>query len=373
MRAVTVGGARVPVWAVALVLVVVAAPTVLFVMRSGRHREESARGSVVPENLRPVVVAEKDLPIAVPFDSHPFSLFTPKRLVESRVARYPLEEAYDQAAMLDVPFPSTLKWAVCEGALFHNRLWQDGYVVNMTCGHPRPPAGSPLAVVERDLAVGYDPAHISFQHDMITGLSHASFFVKWAQQQPTKRGILCHKVVCEILKAVHPGVPMERGPMAKLFWAPSVRYVRAPGDTTMDGCEPYPLGSFWPVEVFLRQVLRAGRMKMPAKDVPRILYLSRGTKSTSIRWLDNEEQFVERLRSFAKERGWKVDVVPHETVAVSVATTNAKTISQFFTAAAVVGLHGGAFSNIVFCHQRAVILELNNNLKVSAPPWSCHV
>jgi hypothetical protein len=74
---------------------------------------------------------------------------------------------------------------------------------------------------------------------------------------------------------------------------------------------------------------------------------------------------VAHLKEFAGPRGWRVEVLPHEQVAVSAATTSTATISRFYHAAAVVGLHGGAFSNIVFCHKRAVIVEINNNVKAS--------
>ena len=356
---------RVPLWQPALVLALFAAALVVLPLVVVERRPTGPLVRALPDILKPVVVAETAVAVETPFDSHPWARFVPTRAWETRLARYPLEEAHEQAALLDLSFPSSLRWVECEGALLHNRLWQDGYIVNVTCGHPRPAAGSGVPVVDRDLAVGYDPAHITFQHDMITGISHAAFFLDWALGAPGRRGVLCHKVVCEVLRAATGSteVPQERGLLPKLFWAPSLRYNRAPNDTAMDGCEPFPLGSFWPVEVFLRQVRRRGKLKPPRSDAPTILYLSRGTKSNSIRWLDNEEELVTHLRAFARSRGWRVEVMPHETVAVSAATTSARTISSFFHAAAVVGLHGGAFSNIVFCHRRAVVLEINNNVK----------
>jgi hypothetical protein len=355
------GSARVRAWAAAGLLLVVAAFVLLSLL--GDSLSRASHAPTLSELIKPTVVSQKTLAVARPFDSNPFPTFVPTRVAEVTLERYPLEKAYEQAALLDIPFPSTLRVVECEGAMFVNRMWHDGYTINLTCGHPRPAPGSGVAVVDRHLAIGYDPAHITFQHDMITGLSHAAFFLDWALQRPESRGVLCHKVVCEVLRAAGTSLPAERASMPKLFWAPSIRYNRAPNDTTMDGCEPFPLGSFWPMELFLQQIRSRGKLKPPKSEAPTILYLSRGSKSTSIRFLDNEEAFVAHLKDFAKPRGWRVEVLPHEQVAVSVATTSTATISRFYHAAAVVGLHGGAFSNIVFCHKRAVIVEINNNVK----------
>jgi hypothetical protein len=175
-----------------------------------------------------------------------FFFFFSKKKKKVTVERFPLEEAHVQAYLLDIPFPSKYEVVTCEGAMFVNRLWDDGYLINMSCGHPKPKTG---AIVDKDLAIGYDPAHISFQHDMITGISHAALFLEWVQSDVAGRGVLCHRVVCEILRPSIGAAAMERGKMAKQFWARSIRFNRVVGDTFMDGCEPFPLGSFWPVEV----------------------------------------------------------------------------------------------------------------------------
>ncbi len=100
---------------------------------------------------------------------------------------------------------------------------------------------------KKDLAVGYDPgellilrvskldsssfflfsiAHITFQHDAITGISHAALFLDWVNENPSSRGVLCHRVVCEILRPTIGAAAMERGKMSKFFWAKSIRFNR---------------------------------------------------------------------------------------------------------------------------------------------------
>ncbi len=126
--------------------------------------------------------------------------------------------------------------------------------------------------------------------------------------------------------------------------------VKVAGDTTMDGCEPFPLGSFWPVESFLRQLRESGKLAPARRPYrPRVLYLSRGKAGNSIRWLDNEDALVAALKKLCETRNWHLEVAPHETTPVSSSTTSSRTVQMFHNAAAVVGLHGGAFSNIIFC------------------------
>lgn len=112
---------------------------------------------------RPVVIDEKKLPVT-PFEAHPFPAFKPSAVYEVgragdtgvlflmlslqvTVARFPHEEAHVQAYLLDIPFPNKYEYVTCEGAMFVNRLWDDGYVINMTCGHPKPRGG--VAVIDK--------------------------------------------------------------------------------------------------------------------------------------------------------------------------------------------------------------------------------
>jgi hypothetical protein len=228
----------------------------------------------------------------------------------------------------------------------------------MTCGHSKPSDGT--KVVDLDLVIGYDPAHISFQHDMITGISHAAVFGDYLLESPKTRGILCQKNVCEIMKAAfNPQNVLDRANLPKLFWARSIRYSRAPGDTSMDGCEPFPFGSFWPVELFLKGLATLRKAKTPT-----ILYLARGGPGPhAMRFLDNEAELVAAFEAFAKDQEWVFEVVPHQITGVSEFSTDSVKIAKFYAANAIVGLHGGAFSNIVYCNSQAVVVEINNNVK----------
>ena len=307
------------------------------------------------------MVRETRVPVEMPFDSYPFHAFNASAVYEVEWAPHPDAETLERARVLDVRFPTTTRTIVCEGATFDNRVWNEGYTPVMLCDTPRP--SDARAVVNRHLVVGYDAAHITFQHDMITGVPRASLFGDWVAENPQERGFLCQKVMTEILKLSFPsGAVLDRKNLPKRFWAPSIRFNRAPFDKVSDGCEPFPMGAFWPVEVFLRE-FRKSIPSVSSVEVPKILFLSRGDASTSIRWMDNEDVLIEAIRNVSRARGWAVEVVPHKVVGVSDQTTTKRTILQFNNAAAVVGLHGGAFSNVVFCNPRAVIIEINNNVK----------
>ena len=345
-------------------LVLVLSPSLLseVSLRTSRASFGVSAGFDGSDRPRPRMVREKRVPVEVPFDSYPFHAFNASAVYEVEWAPHPDKKTTDRSRVLDVRFPTSTRTVVCEGATFDNRVWNEGYTPVMVCNTPRP--SDAKARVDRHLVVSYDAAHITFQHDMITGVPRAALFGDWVAENPEERGFLCQKVMTEILKLSFPsGAVLDRKNLPKRFWAPSIRFSRAPFDKVSDGCEPFPMGAFWPAEVFLREFRKSIPSPSSAVNVPKILFLSRGQASNSIRWMDNEDELIEAIRNLSRARGWAVEVVPHKVVGVSDQTTTKKTILQFNNAAAVVGLHGGAFSNVVFCNPHAVIIEINNNVK----------
>jgi hypothetical protein len=153
-----------------LVACVVALFVLFLFLRSGSSGvvSDASVVAVRHDRFRPVVVSERSVPASLPFDSSPFPAFVPTKVVQVSLVKFPSEDTLIAAYLLDLPFPTSYKSVICENALFVNRLWEDGYATNMSCGNARPAPNSGVAVVDKDLALGYDPAHITFQHDMIT-------------------------------------------------------------------------------------------------------------------------------------------------------------------------------------------------------------
>ena len=87
-------------------------------------------------------------------DSHPYQEFRPTKGYTVTVEEFPVASYREEADMLDVPFPNSYRYFVCEGALYHNVRWEEGYYAKMSCNNKRPTDGT--QIVDLDLVVGYD-------------------------------------------------------------------------------------------------------------------------------------------------------------------------------------------------------------------------
>jgi hypothetical protein len=106
----------------------------------------------------------------------------------------------------------------------------------------------------------------------------------------------------------------------------------------------YPVGSFFLADLFIESVFSGQHEET-------ILYLSRGNHGS--RYIINEGELLE---AFAQEPsiGTRLKIFEFRKN-----ISSSEQEKMFNSAAIVVGMHGGAFSNIIFCRQSAVILEIN--------------
>lgn len=305
------------------------------------------------------VIPKGEKPLSNPF---PFkSKFWPSR---EKIVRYepcfPSEKIRKASILLDLSFPSSVVLSTCDYASIDNRQYKDGYEATIECDQLRPTKDSKIKIIENDVVLAYNPTGITFQHDLIDALPSSSFLVQYVLED-SRRILVCQQVVCDILSSLVPKHQIRlRSSLPREYWAKSITVVRNEGL-----CKPYPFGSFWPVEHFL---LKAG-FQLPKN--PLILFLSRGKGwfqdgvwHGSHRWLDNEQEVVDFFRSRSEALGWGFRFVPHRDIWPKLDLNEASFEKKmmFFQASAVVGLHGGQFSNIVFCNDRAVIIEINNNV-----------
>jgi hypothetical protein len=127
---------------------------------------------------------------------------------------------------------------------------------------------------------------------------------------------------------------LDRSKLPKKFFAKSIRYSRAPEDQTSSGCELFPLGSFFPLNSHITfQRKKNWKMhKHLALEAPkyRVLYLSRGSKDNSIRWLDNEPLLLKEWKKFCKTHDCIVEVIPHIKTAVEDQNAGDKTVGILF-------------------------------------------
>ena len=83
-----------------------------------------------------------------------------------------------------------------------------------------------------------------------------------------------------------------------------------------------------------------------------ILYLSRGSNRTRI--IENEEKLLTKLRLLSQKNNYNLVFMAHPTD-----WSTSKQRVTFYNASVILGLHGGAFSNIAFCNSNATVIEIN--------------
>ena len=176
----------------------------------------------------------------------------------------------------------------------------------------------------------------------------------WVQEDPAQRAFLCATRVCEILQALDW---VTKDNIIELKKAPEHLYIRSLRVPLNDWkqeqltWDSYPPGADFPVEAYISKVVAANTTIQPR---PMVLYLSRGGPG-SARYIINEGQLVDALQHWAQSVGASLHVLPHK--------HNLTRLEQqvlFYSATYVVGLHGGSFSNIVFCNKGAKVLEINS-------------
>jgi hypothetical protein len=227
--------------------------------------------------------------------------------------------------------------------------------ITVSCNSAQP---SDAVVVDRDCAVAYHfPHNFIFQHDMINGLSIAGLLTDWVRQDAASRAFLCSPRLCEILRALDWVTPENIVEVAQVPNNMFFRSIRLAYVKWHDGSEPvtfysYPIGSSFPVLAYVSKTF-AG---VPPQNT--LLFLSRGGPGSK-RYIVNEHEVVAALSSWASLHGVPFQNFPHNNVPLD-AKQRQEQQALFYHAKYVVGLHGGSFSNIVYCNTRATVIEINS-------------
>jgi hypothetical protein len=238
---------------------------------------------------------------------------------------------------LDVELPAFFYLGVWEKALISY-----GETITTVANVQRPAS----ALWVEEVACGHHWYFNAFQHDVINGMPGAGLMVSWVLEKPGRK-LLCKPLVCDVLCQVLPKgslvdvSQLENGQI----WAERA-FMPLPGRL-----DSYPFGAMWFVPTFMRQ-LCLGR---EASDVGRghVIVLSRAF--SSFRSLTNEGALIQAIKA-ATSPFAEVTVIGRERL-----VTDLNLAKSIYQANVVVGLHGGLFSNIVFCNEAALVIEINNS------------
>jgi Glycosyltransferase 61 len=208
-----------------------------------------------------------------------------------------------------------------------------------------------IPYIDLDVAVAYNFQFRVFQHDFIDGLPLAGMLTDWVREDPDERGFLCREKVCDVLSSMTPeSHVIDQSRFNTSFIVRSFR-VPLQNSTTLQSLNCYPIGS---TSIIMRDYLASKFGATITTDMRKILYLSRGNKNNT-RHVLNEDTVIETLQTFSLMNGYELDVFEHPTN-----RTTEEQIETFHDASIVFGLHGGAFTNMVYCNSNVTIIELNN-------------
>lgn len=227
----------------------------------------------------------------------------------------------------------------------------------VTCGHATPPPG--MQVIAGEVVVGHEGTkYPSFQHDFIDCVPNSALaFDHPDMLNVTANTLIASDRVCHIMSKSIPrlrclaqvsgrSASSKFSPAPDTFWTRRLRSVvmkwwkpeRQLGDT-------FPRGAFWPIEEQIRDWPRTPRSK------PRVLLLSRA--GVWRRTVKNEADVLQRLQK------WN-EVSTHVFSPTVLASSSPEEVQKlFYDADLVLGLHGGAFSNIAYCHPSVSVIEIN--------------
>jgi hypothetical protein len=248
---------------------------------------------------------------------------------------------------LDLKVPRQFSIAVCERAL----IYQDPSQLSCdTVSH------DPVSFLDMDLVMGYDLFSSAFQHDLINGLPQAGLLADWVMEDTNQRGFLCQETVCNILRALQNMSKiniMNRGVLKYPMLVRSLRIAFVEWEREDRTWDCYPRAASYPATLYVSKTFQ--RPNQTSKKI--ILFLSRGSSSTSQRFIDNEPEVIRAHQEYISNNSdFSFEMYDHGST-----LTAPQQQELFYRASVVVGMHGGSFSNIAYCNPNATVIEINNN------------
>jgi hypothetical protein len=182
----------------------------------------------------------------------------------------------------------------------------------------------------------------SFQHNYINGLPSGTLLLdQFFENQ--YRAFLCYGEVCNFLEnVVGESSIIDLYSVPCIFSAPTSYFAFVEWEPRQPFTwDSYPIGSF----------SLANFKVSHANPTNIILYLSRGTSGS--RFIFNEKEFIDELQSDLEIEN-RLQVFEFQNM-----LSLEEQRDLFYSASIVIGMHGGAFSNVLFCNKRAVVIEIN--------------
>lgn len=212
-----------------------------------------------------------------------------------------------------------------------------------------------LPIITKTIVLGTDIfTPNNFQHDLINGIPTVGMVADYLLEDLDTRWILSGDSIADVYAVMTNNRSIIR--ISSIpdggFWASNIIVPFV--DWTYEGLstDSYPRGSFWPTEVYNMKMVELGHFSHSFSS-RYVLFLQRKGPR---RFLTQESEIIDRLSSMLRVIGWSLVPFPH--------FSGMSPIQQrqlFYGSSVIIGLHGGAFSNIPFAHHDTVVIEINND------------
>jgi hypothetical protein len=185
---------------------------------------------------------------------------------------------------------------------------------------------------------------------MINVLPSIGMSLSWLREahEILRITVICERFVCDYIKFVLPQIQLyvadsRRGRESfEHLIVPIPQFGFVVKKVFWNQWDSYPCGSYFPFIHTFNEV------QYRPSDPIKVLFLTRARGYSGHRILGNEELLLHHLKQI---KGHQITLFRHTTI-----EEDAKAFNE---ADVVVGLHGGAFSNIVYCRRQTIVIEMN--------------
>jgi hypothetical protein len=225
-----------------------------------------------------------------------------------------------------------------------------------------------------DIVVGHDVfmpyGHLTFQHDILNGWP--SLGLVWDHVGAPHSRVLCGEALCKLLAHILPEdkiIPVRKNVIYKIetlvwgFAIPGFAFDAFPAHVYAPVLDPL-LDHFDPpqhrgvsqqacITPVLSRIRKGDKSVLP--DTNTVVYLSR-QNGMKPRIMEGESTFIELVRRTSSLMGFRF-VVFHDPAPGG----RAHDVRLFQSARVVLGIHGGALANIVWCQKNTHVVEINKD------------
>lgn len=313
---------------------------------------------------------DKDLNnLQLPFNKNEYKMhgvkFSPQRCLHDIPFKIPLKYNYlsgreDSKNVPELKIPKYFSLCECQNAI----IGKTSIVCKDKIDEKQIQNNNKYLLLSKNLILARDIfLYDNFQHSLINSIPTITMALNFLDNYDNayikNYSFLCTTIECLMLDSIVENKSRIIHQKEKIVYTPSlfVAFIpfifnnsnskwnsQNPIDLSFDA---YPYGSLWLPKLFAQKFLNETNKPF------RFLYLERPRHSR--RSFINQDKVIDSLRDWSKKVNLEFTIFPH-----TIEHDLIESAKLFQESKIVFGIHGGSFSNIVFCNTESIIVEVNN-------------